>query len=161
MDNREALVTHLEELIAVHGQAVIGIWPDQPRGLPALNYSIGLQDHSLPEIVLTGVLHQTAVPIINAIADWLKARGSAPAEAEILPDGFIGDGFHARFRQLSKLEVEENLIMAVFRSSQSGRDAPEAFQIVYQDPQGRWPEEDGYSCALSLLLAQSQKETRQ
>lgn len=151
---------HVESLIGAHGLAVVNIMPDQIRGLPWMNYSVGLQDYGLPELVLTGVPAPIAVPVINEIASWLKAKGSAPSRAEELPDGILATG-RARFRQLSRAEIEANLLFAVHRSDQIGRDPPDAFQIIYQDEQGRWPEEAGYSCALALLLAQDGKETRQ
>lgn len=155
----EWILDHLEEMIAEHGQAVLGIFADTARGLPAINYSIGLQDLGLPEIVVTGVHSNSAVPIINEIAGWLKLKGSAPADRELLPDGLLSHP--ARFRELSAAEIEHNLCFAVHRSDQIGRDPPQAFQIIYQDPDGRWPEDPGYSCGLALLLAQGEKETRQ
>jgi hypothetical protein len=79
------------------------------RGLPALNYTVGLQDLGMPEIVLTGVEASIGITILNQVADWLKARGQPPAEGEIFGEGILMEGYQARFRALSPAEVEENL----------------------------------------------------
>jgi hypothetical protein len=155
------ILDQVERLIADHGLAVMGIFPDLARGLPALNYTVGLQDFGLPEIVLTGVDAQTGITILNQVADWLKARGEPPADGEILAEGFMADGYQARFRALSVAEVEENLRICNARNDFIGRDPPQAFQIVYQDAAKRWPEDPAYENRVALMLAQSEKETKQ
>jgi hypothetical protein len=155
------ILDQVEMLIADHGLAVMGIFPDMARGLPALNYTVGLQDLGMPEIVLTGVEASIGITILNQVADWLKARGQPPAEGEIFGEGILMEGYQARFRALSPAEVEENLRICNLRNDAIGRDPPEAFQIIYQDTAKRWPEDPAYENRVALLLAQSEKETRQ
>lgn len=150
----------IEEMIAVHGHAVLGIFADPQRGLPGFSYSIGLQDQGFPELILSGLAPEHARAIINDCAAWLIARAKAPQEGEII-EGFLAGGFQMRFRELSEAEIGANLLMACRRSERMGREAPKAFQMIYQDPERRWPEDKGYSCPMALMLAQSEEETKQ
>jgi hypothetical protein len=98
------ILEKVEMLIADHGLAVMGIFPDMARGLPALNYTVGLQDLGMPELVLTGVEASIGITVLNQVADWLKARGQPPAEGEIFGEGILMEGYQARFRALSPAE---------------------------------------------------------
>lgn len=155
------ILDNVEMLIAEHGLAVMGIFPDLGRGLPPLNYTVGLQDHGLPELVLTGVQAESAIVILNQVADWIKARGEPPKQGEIFGEGFLANGYQARFRALSRHEIEENLRICMARNDGIGRDPPEAFQIIFQDVERRWPEDPAYLNPLSLALSQGERETKQ
>lgn len=146
-----------EALIAEYGHAVIHVFADPERGLPSFSYSIGMQDRGWPEIILSGIPPQSAQPLINDVVARLKERGKPPAEGEIL-DGLLKGGFLMRLRALSEAEIEINLCLACRRSGDLGREPPKAFQLIFQDPERRWPEDSGYSCPLALLLAQSREE---
>jgi hypothetical protein len=149
-----------EAMIAEHGHMIQHVFADHERGLPSLSYSVGLQDLGWPELVLTGVDARHAHLILNRAVAFLKERGQAPREGEIVGELFGGD-YPCRFRALSEAEVAANLLLACARSREIGRSPPKAFQMVYQDPEHRWPEDFAYSCRMALMLAQSREETRQ
>lgn len=150
-----------ERLIAEYGHAVIHVFADPERCLPSFSYSVGLQDRGFPEIVLAGIPPQAAQGIINDAARNLIERNQPPSEGEIWFDLLQGE-FGIRFRELSEAEIEINLCLACRRAGDLGREPPKAFQIIYQDPERRWPEDPAYSCRMALMLAQNRKEeTRQ
>jgi hypothetical protein len=154
----------LELKIAEHGVMVINVATDRARGLPPLAYSVGLQDMGFPELVLTGEANPYAsTALVNNVIAWLLDRKAPPRPGEVIPAKakIVAHGFLLRFRPLSEVEVENNLLLAVARSYSIGREPPQAFQLVYQDPDRRWPEERGYKCHLALMLAQDEKETQQ
>jgi hypothetical protein len=156
----DGIRARLDAGIADLGHMVLAIFPDGERGLPALNYTVGLAEKGLPELVLTGVRAEDARHILNKLVERLDQRGTPPAEGEVVDD-LLGGGFKLRFRALSENEVDRNLFLATDRAARLGRAAPTAMQLVYQDESGRWPEDNGYSCTMALLLAQGDEETRQ
>lgn len=160
MSPEESTLDWIEEKIAAYHIAILGIFADPERGLPGFSYSIGLQDRGWPEILISGLHPRHAHSILNDIAAMIRKRGAPLKEGEIL-EGMLEGGFLMRARELSPLEVGANLILACRRSADLARKPPRAFQLIYQDPEHRWPEDPGYSCPMALLLAQEREETRQ
>lgn len=99
-------------------------------------YTVGLTELGLPELVVTGLPHYRAGPLINGMAaHWAHADG-APAH-----------GTHVDSRSGGCLEVvdlphpDAHLFTA---TSLYGRDGVTAQQLVWADARGRWPWERGH-----------------
>ena len=101
-------------------------------------YTIGLTEHGLPELVVTGVSPRRAARMLNRFAELFVQRG-APLPGEKIP--MLGGAL------VEIIEVEHpdaHLYVAVAFYGSRLR----ALQLVWADGRGRWPWAPGFSAGL-------------
>jgi hypothetical protein len=125
-----------------HDDESLASWSGDPAVEAAYDadfaYTIGLT-HSFghPEVILVGGWEHSH-PYLNLVGDLVRAgRRFGPGDTS---DGVL-DGFGVRFAGVSDACRKELLTWADWAA---GREPFEALQLVFPDPFGRWPEEDGY-----------------
>lgn len=134
MDRIDAYRQRIASLVAEHGHMIQGVMTDPPFA-----YTAGLyRTHALPEIVVMGLAPQIAHTILNDVARQMKAGGLTPLGGVDFDEVFAGAP--ARFRLLGAREVDEHLAIA---AAVNGRDDFPAWQLIWPDPQGRFPGDPG------------------
>lgn len=129
---RSEYLDQLRRVIAGHGWAVQGIERDGIH--PPWAYTVGLTAFGQPELVATGLPHQSSVHLLNAMGEHLlHALGIKLGESAELSDGQI-------IQFLNVAEPTAHLEMAVELFGPRIR----ALQVVHADDRGRWPWECGY-----------------
>jgi Domain of unknown function (DUF4262) len=129
---RSEYLDQLRRVIAGHGWAVQGIERDGIH--PPWAYTVGLTAFGQPELVTTGLPHQSSVHLLNAMGEHLlHAPGIKLGEPAELADGQI-------IQFLDVAEPTAHLEMAVELFGPRIR----ALQVVHADDRGHWPWECGY-----------------
>jgi hypothetical protein len=123
---------HLRDLISWHGWTVQGVERDRLR--PPWAYTIGLTEHGLPELVVTGIPLVPAAELLDDVAaHCLHAKPPEPGERVELVDGPV----------IEIVEVAEPTIHLVNAVEIYGPRIT-ALQIVHADDRKHWPWEVGY-----------------
>lgn len=124
------------EGIAQHGWLVLSIAGDGDR--PAFQYTVGLTEQDLPELVVYGLGAEVGMHALNDVARRL-VDGARFADGELVPGVLDGD-----YRtQLWEVTWLQDPLGAAFRLY--GEDAVRVRQLVVPDLDDRLPWEDGYS----------------
>jgi hypothetical protein len=121
----EEYLDELRATIRVHGWAVQGVEDDR---LP-FAYTIGLHDHGLPELLVTGLSPQQAACLLNDVA-------AAAVGGRVLKPGAhiaVGDGPLVEIVEVEHPDAHLNFAVAL-----GGPDI-RALQLVWADDRGRWP----------------------
>lgn len=102
-------------------------WVEPTRLCGALAYTVGLTDHDLPELVVTGLAGPPAAQLLNAAGDLLH---ECPVEA--------GDVWPVGERQLEVVAVPEPSFHLLTAATLYGPRL-RALQLVHADDRGVWP----------------------
>jgi Domain of unknown function (DUF4262) len=121
----EEYLDELRETIRIHGWAVQGV-DDDPRPYA---YTIGLHDHGLPELMVTGLTQQRAARVLNDVAE-------AAVRGRVLKPGAhiaVGVGPLLEIVEVDHPDAHMNFAIAL------GGPGIRALQLVWADDRGRWP----------------------
>jgi hypothetical protein len=116
----------IRESVVKHGWAVQFVESDtRPYA-----YTIGLHEHGLPELLVTGMTPQPAVRLLNTIAEYL-VEGGRPTPGHRIT---VADGAERlEVVQVEHPDAHMNVAVAFY-----GRDL-HALQLVWADRNGHWP----------------------
>ncbi len=123
-----------------HGIAIEFVWGDNGQRRPSFAYSIGLHGIGHPEVLVVGLSPHDAGPVINTVAERVRA-GHVLTVGEVVA---FDDWAH-------RVTVEEvpNPGEILFSANGHYRLPPfasvPAFQLTYDDLEGRFPWDEGYS----------------
>jgi hypothetical protein len=121
-------------IINRRGWCVQAVWGGKRRA--PLAYTVGLTEHGLPELVVTGLAHYRSGPLLNGMAEHWLHTDEVPAHGE-----------HVDTRDGACLEVVEVPHPAAHLFTATalfGPDAVQAQQLVWADARGRWPWDRGH-----------------
>lgn len=107
-------------------------WVEPTRVHAELAYTVGLTDHGLPELVVTGLAGQPAAQLLDAAGNLLHER---PAKE--------GDRWTVGGRQLELVHVPEPSAHLLTAATLYGPRL-RAFQLVHADDGGVWPWHRGH-----------------
>jgi hypothetical protein len=150
-DRIENLWQMVHRNVAERGWSLMAVHPDQDT--PGFTYSLGAWDLALPELIVFGLPASMAGPILNRMLDAAKA-------GLVLKEGVSYSEFSNLPLQLKALipeQTREHMKLA-WTYHAKGRPAPPievpflAFQVVYPDPRGLFPWEEGYQFPMQELL---------
>lgn len=130
-----SILDHIDEI----GHSVMGVFGDETE--PAFAYTIGLLRQDRPELVVVGVDPRIGHGILNSAAAL-----DQPLEVGREYDKVVV-GYKVRIAEPSP-EVIEAMTLSQSYNAQFGEGTPfRALQIVWPDPQGRYPGDPGYDAA--------------
>jgi hypothetical protein len=132
----DSFTANVEGHIAATGQSVIGVFGDGIS--PTFSYTIGRTDRGKPELIAVGLPPATAQAIFNSIND-----GMEPETVGEVIEGVAN--FPLRLGAVSDAAIDEYMVQAVARQERVAGPRPAALQVVYPDPEGRYPGDEGYS----------------
>lgn len=136
--NELEYLEQIDAIVKEFGWAVQGVAPgvdDEPG--PAFCYTVGLErayDH--PELYIIGVSVQVSHALLNDLASRIR-DGKQYAPGDVLDD-LIQD------HTVTLIEADPTGILNVAEAYQPDR-AVRALQVVWPDPEGRFPWDDGFS----------------
>lgn len=123
------------------GWMVLGVFPtaDDPDDTSPFAYTVGLTAHGYPELVIAGCLDVRIMhELLNNLADRVYDTAARFTHGQRLADVIHG---------LPTVIVDGPLNDTLWPGSavaRYGRDKVRLQQLVWPDPQGRFPWEDGY-----------------
>jgi hypothetical protein len=121
----EQYLDELRASIRIHGWVVQSVDDDR---LP-FAYTIGLHDHGLPELLVTGLPQENAARLLNDVAVAAVGGRAFEPGAHIA----VGDGPLLEIVEVDHPDAHLNFAVAL-----GGRDI-RALQLVWSDDRGRWP----------------------
>ena len=130
----EGVKNHIDK----YGWSIVGVLGEDD--IPGWAYTIGLTELNHPEIVMSGLPHETMHTILNDIGISIKKK-DLRLEDEMLLEGFISNGYTLKIRKIDTEKYEERVQQA-FRYYDR---AIEAFQIMWPDKEGRFPDEENFT----------------
>lgn len=151
---RAELIEKIEDGIGRVGVFVIATWLEEER-VP-MNYTIGMQEASLPELVILGVDQNVGHAVLNAAARKMRETGEALPEHQRL-DKLI-DNLDVVAVRLDPARAAEFLKLAAQRA-ENKELAFSAMQLVWPDPQNRLPWEPGFDTRFNAYQPMLTPET--
>jgi hypothetical protein len=127
----EDYLDHLQDTIMCHGWAVQAVEHDKRP----LAYTVGLSDHGLPELLITGLDPTVSHRVLNSLAHMIIDEGTPLASAMRIDHM---DGF-----RLEVVEVDHPEVHLKFAVALCGNGI-RALQLVWADDRGRWPWDAGW-----------------
>lgn len=139
-DSMDEVRMRVEQMIADSGHAVISVPPSEEHA--GMTYSIGLIDGGWPELLITGIVGNQGVMIINAVVEKLRCGDSRPTAGMTIEQAV---SVPLRLRAVDIRDSGPYARVARERHHRTGSAIPfEAIQILWPDAAGRFPDEDGY-----------------
>jgi hypothetical protein len=120
-------------IIREHGWMIQGVFPTANDPCVGFSYTVGLTAAGLPELVISGLPHETGGAILNDAARRHLAD-------EILPGATVDDIASVPFRAVDAPLAEVNMARNLY-----GDDRVRAVQLVWPDAGGFYPGEPGWS----------------
>lgn len=130
----EDRIAQMRRLIDDHGWTVIGVFPTGPTDGPPFSYTVGLTDRGLPELAIYGLEPRAAGGVLNVVARLAIDAGEFARGQRL--DGLLAGGL-----PLAVIEMNDTTDMTGVRALYGAVLA--AQQIVWPDPDGRMPWENG------------------
>lgn len=130
----EKYLERVRGMVSEHGWMVQTVMSNPPYA-----YTVGLSaDDAYPEIVTMGLDPDTSQGVLNGLARKLLDGQIVLEEAKDYNEIF--EQFPARFRKLSS---EDSLVFLKVAQAFNNRNTLQAWQLLWPDPQGKFPGEDG------------------
>lgn len=139
----------IRALVEQHGWATMIVGAGQcqccetpdPASESILFYTIGLTDHGHPELVLSGLDHQTGAYLVNELAAGVLCDGKKMKHGSEVQDLLVlqpsGEKVSGYFT--------EACLDALYKLKQYYPDTGvTALQLIYPDAQGLYPWDEGY-----------------
>ena len=123
--------------IAEHGWLVIDVEGSE-EGQPGFQFTVGLTEHDLPELITYGLGAEAAMHALNDVAERLLS-GEQYEDGQLVPDVLEG-GYRTQLWDVTWLQ---DPLGAAFRLY--GRDRVRVRQLIIPDLQDRLPWEDGFA----------------
>jgi Domain of unknown function (DUF4262) len=137
----DALLAHQHRLIRNCGRAITYVSPKPGEDTPSFGYTIGLTERGdgFPEFVIAGLNPHITADLLNDLADRVLTHGTRFEHGQTLSDLIIG---HPAVILAGPVTDDLYPGTAIARY---GTDAVTLQQIVWPDPTGRFPWDDGYA----------------
>ena len=130
------------EGIARHGWLVIDVPPGDDTGdevgAPGFQFTAGLTERELPEMIVYGLAPEVGMHVLNDVAERLLA-GESFDNGQVIPGLLEGD-FSTQLWDVTWLQDPLGAAFALY-----GADRVRVRQLVVPDTQNRLPWEDDYS----------------
>lgn len=126
------LLDKIDRDIATHGMSVIGVMGDPP-----FSYTIGLWSAGHPELIICGMEAVQAHGVLTSARIAMTENGLQVEEG--LEAGGVLVGYAVRFKEVPEPRAPLNVARRFHKS-----DRFPAFQLLWPDEQGRFPDEEGY-----------------
>ena len=111
---------------------------DDDQNFLPFTYTIGLTDIGWPELIIAGLGGVTAGTILNAVVTrCLTDLGPPIAGVEIKKIA----NYPVRLQSISDEQRDEYLRWSVARQERVGGPEPQVLQVVFPDPNGKWPDD--------------------
>ena len=153
-DALQRVLDQTKQTIAMFGHAVIGIAADSkskpPK--PGFAYTVGLEaTYRHPELIVFGLPYEVAQQVLNDLAARIKDDGFAPRDGD--SDDKTIRGHRVFFRAVPSALSQKHLRVANVLANNVS-----ALQIIWPDPFGKFPWEEGaderFALAQPLLYEQ-------
>lgn len=137
---RQKYFQHMEAVIKQHGWMVQGVFPtvDDPDHV-SFQYTIGLHDKSLPELLAFGLPAEAGMMLLNDVANYLIERQAVGL-------AFVGRVDHERWPMpfyVLQADTEKAIEYATGAWNRSEGQAS-FLQVCWPDRQGRFPWHPGF-----------------
>lgn len=137
--DRLAGVTTVRSMIDASHWATIAVEPE--CGLPTFAYTVGLSNFGLPELVISGMRKERALPVLDPVAARILLNGApAPGRRIRLPNRRLSEIVRVD-DPAARLQIATDVLGPRFT----------AIQLVYADKKGRWPWDNGYRGRQAVL----------
>lgn len=131
----EAILRSTQHIIDEHGWAVQGVGGNSETGDPTFSYTAGLSALGHPELIIVGVHPLASQGILNDLGTAI--RGGTRFDSGDIVRGVLGGDL-----PLALIEAADVSDLTITRRLYG--PVP-VLQVVWCDPEGRFPWEDGYS----------------
>jgi hypothetical protein len=131
----------IERIVGAMGHAVVSVPPSKDS--PGVSYSVGLVDTGWPELVVTGLVGDQGILVVNAAVTALRKGERIPR------DGLVVEGAISVPLRLRSIDADSGRRMTSAASDRHARmggrpEAYRAMQLLWPDASGRFPDETGY-----------------
>lgn len=128
----------LREKIDKRGWTMVGVEPTPTR--PPYVYTLGLTERHLPELVVTGLAPCCSVALLDQVVVDILHHGRAPDPGD--QSAWVRP--HPVTTTLEAVRLSEPTVHLCWAVDMYGPGI-EALQVVYTDPEGRWPWDARYT----------------
>jgi hypothetical protein len=134
------VMRHQQQIIDRVGWAVMHVLPteDEPDTVTPFAYTVGLTAHGYPELLVAGLPPEIAHGLLNDLAGRVYDQARRFAHGQR-----IGDLIAGYDAVIVDGPPRGDLLPGV-AIARYGRDQVRLQQVVWPDPQGRFPWQDGY-----------------
>lgn len=134
-----AFMVDLLETIGQFGHAVIYVEDAGDGRERPMSYTVGLSGNEAYgyELAQSGLSPHQSHIVLNHLPEAIAQRKIKPVEGLII-EGVLGGGYNLKLRQVSR-EDQFGMARSVY-----GQD-PKVWQVVWPDPQNKFPGEPGYN----------------
>jgi hypothetical protein len=139
MDGIEEFARRQKQLIDQFGWAVTNVFPTEDDPVSPFSYTVGLTAHGYPELIIAGLDPATSQALLNDLAARVYDRAERFTTGQRITDLLAG---------YEAVIVEGPATDALYPGAalaRYGQDAVSLQQIVWPDPQGRYPWDTGYA----------------
>jgi hypothetical protein len=140
MSNLDDFLRRQEQIIDTVGWAVMHVLPaaDDPDTTTPFAYTVGLIAHDYPELLIAGLPPEVAHGLLNDLAGRVYDKADRFTHGQRISD-LIADYDAVLVEGAPIDELLPGLAIARY-----GRDRVRLLQVVWPDPQGRFPWDAGY-----------------
>lgn len=131
---------HVAQIIRKHGWFIQFVSGETIEPPPTFAYTVGLFGLGHPELVVTGVSFETASWLLNHLGSRIRAGEN------LLPGSLLSFGDSPRRVLVEKLPNPGEILLSANRHYQRPAEASvPAYQVTYDDKQGRFPSDPGFA----------------
>ncbi|MDG4834181.1 DUF4262 domain-containing protein [Solwaraspora sp. WMMD1047] len=140
MTNIDDFLRRQEEIIDRIGWAVMHVLPtyDDPDITTPFAYTVGLTAHDYPELIIAGLPPEVAHGLLNDLAGRLYDKAERFACGQRISD--LIAGYDAVLVEGAPIDA----LLPGVAIARYGRNRVRLLQVVWPDPQGRFPWDAGY-----------------
>lgn len=151
-DPMNAYLGRMLELQLQFGHAVQSVLACEEHSPVGYSYTVGRCVRGLPELVVSCDAYRVATVILNTVAD---AIGEGPVPGEVPPE-VTGLKVPVRLRGPLRFgDGDDDLSLGVVEALYGADYRIEAWQVMYPDDDGHWPDEPAYKASGPQCLPQT------
>jgi hypothetical protein len=124
---------------------VIGVFGEDSA---PFNYTVGLSDLGWPELIISGLDLKVGVTLLNNVVRRCLEDLGAPIEGIVVKKAA---NFPLRLQSISDEQRDQYMTISVKRQTELTGSPPRALQVVYPDPEGRYPDDPECEAKTSFL----------
>lgn len=144
ISSRDQYLQRVLEIIEKHGWMIQAVGAD--AGEPVFQYTVGLTELQHPEFIIFGLPMTHGGQLLNDLGNLVRA--GRRFQHGNLVDGLAQDGYRALLVQVRDTKEHLTVANALFGTV----DPVKALQVVFGDPEHRWPwQSDSTLTALPIL----------
>jgi hypothetical protein len=146
-DDDSDILRELDRQVRARGYTFLHVMADDSTGDMPLAYSVGLSQQGGYELLVSGAMSESELSMfIEGAAEWLANNDITPEDGMVLTGAFRQP---VRLHALSDPKRSVHLTFAQrwaeFRDKRGPRHG---YQILWSDPDGLFPGDDGYDQAI-------------